>query len=324
MPLDLAVGGPAEPRRQRERQRSPLRLRHDGLLRALPKQAQLILADTALHPENQAIIGQRQVIDLIEIGHERIEMPADLEQLRPVLGVAREAGGFEAQDDADMAQGHFGRHVLEAGPVSEAARRDAEVIDNGGGMVPAQRDGPLAEAELEARTLRVITNLLWTGLTDIDDGRALEMRRGDPIGHHAWPPAPRGRWSRRAGAARPTLGSAPAALGRPAPREVRARRAGTAASDGWVSMNVFGASQPSLEGIDSSAGSDPRARMSSNARRSCSAVIATTGLPRVKRAHVAASVIHKGSVPRVPSDSSQNSTSPWPHGTRRFTRALWP
>jgi hypothetical protein len=75
------------------------------LLRGLPKQAELILADTAFHAENQAIIGQRQVIDLIEIGDEGVEVPADLEQLGPVFGVAREPGGFEAQDDADLAQG---------------------------------------------------------------------------------------------------------------------------------------------------------------------------------------------------------------------------
>jgi len=62
-----------------------------------------------------------------------------------------------------MAQGDFGRHVLEAGPAGEAAGRDAEVIDNGGGIVPAKGDGLLAEAELEASTLRVVTNLLRAG-----------------------------------------------------------------------------------------------------------------------------------------------------------------
>src|SRR6266511_1344206 len=170
MPLDLAVGGPAEPRWEGKRQRAALGLRDNGLLRALPKQAELILADTASHAENQAIIGQRQVIDLIEIGDEGVEVPADLEQLGPVFGVAREPGGFEAQDDADMAQGDFGRHVLEAGPVGEAAGRDAEVIHNDAGIAPAEGDGLVAEAELDAGALRVVANLLGAGLADIDDG----------------------------------------------------------------------------------------------------------------------------------------------------------
>ena len=71
--------GPAEPRRQRKRQRAALGLGDNGLLRALPKQAELILADAAFDAEDQAIIGQRQVIDLIEIGDEGVEVPADLE-----------------------------------------------------------------------------------------------------------------------------------------------------------------------------------------------------------------------------------------------------
>ena len=134
MQLDLAIGGPAQPRRQRKRQRAALGLRANGLLRALPKQAELVLADTALHAEDQPIIGQRQVIDLIEIGHQGGEVPAELEQLGPVFRVAREAGGFEAQDDADVAQGDLGRQVLEAGPVGEAAGRDAEVVHDGDGV----------------------------------------------------------------------------------------------------------------------------------------------------------------------------------------------
>jgi hypothetical protein len=75
----------------------------------LPKQAELVLADTAFDAEDQPIIGQGQIIDLIEIGDQRIEVPADLEQLGPVFGVAREPGGLEAQDDADMAERDFGR-----------------------------------------------------------------------------------------------------------------------------------------------------------------------------------------------------------------------
>jgi hypothetical protein len=41
-----------------------------------------------LHAEDQPIIGQRQVIDLIEIDPEGVEVPAELDQLRPVLGPA--------------------------------------------------------------------------------------------------------------------------------------------------------------------------------------------------------------------------------------------
>jgi hypothetical protein len=44
----------------------------------------------------------------------------------------------------------------------------------------------------------------------------------------------------------------------------------------------------------------------------------------VRTAHAAAFVIHAGSVPLVPSGSSQNSNSPSADGTRRLTRVTWP
>ncbi len=69
----------AEPGRQRKVQLAARRLRANRLLRSLPKQAELVLADTPVHPEDQPIVGQRQVIDLIEIGHQGSEVPAELE-----------------------------------------------------------------------------------------------------------------------------------------------------------------------------------------------------------------------------------------------------
>jgi hypothetical protein len=121
MELDVAIGGPAQSGRQRELQRAALGFRANGLLRALPKQAELILADTALHAEDQPIVGQRQIIDLIEIGHQGGEESAELEQLGPVLRVAGETRGFEAQDDADVPQRDLRHQVLEAGPMGEAS-----------------------------------------------------------------------------------------------------------------------------------------------------------------------------------------------------------
>jgi len=110
---------------------------------------------------------------------QRSEVPADLEQLGPVLGVAREPGGFEAQDDADMAQGDFGRHVLEAGPLGKAAGRDAEVVQDSDGIAPAEGAGLVAEADLDAGALGVVTHLLGAGLADVDDGRSRQMIGGD-------------------------------------------------------------------------------------------------------------------------------------------------
>jgi hypothetical protein len=62
----------------------------------------------------------------------------------------------------------------------------------------------------------------------------------------------------------------------------------------------------------------------SNSRSSWSAAIDTTGGPTVSAAHAAASVIHAGRAPVVPSGSSQNSTALVRRGTVRLTRAIWP
>jgi hypothetical protein len=52
--------------------------------------------------------------------------------------------------------------------------------------------------------------------------------------------------------------------------------------------------------------------------------MATTAWPTLRTAQAAASVIHEGSAPLVPSGSSQNSNSPLPRRRPRFMRAVRP
>jgi hypothetical protein len=140
MQFDPAIRGPPQPSRQRELERAPLGLRANGFLGALPEQAELILADAALHAQDQPVVGQREVVDLIEIGHQGGEESAELEELGPVLRVAGEARGFETQDHADVPQGDLRDQVLEAGPMCKAGGRDAEVIYHGDRLQPAEGD----------------------------------------------------------------------------------------------------------------------------------------------------------------------------------------
>ena len=63
-------------------------------------------------------------------------------------------GSLEAQDDADRTLGDFGRHVLEAGPMGETARRDADAVQDGDGIAPAEGDGLVAEARPGCRCAR--------------------------------------------------------------------------------------------------------------------------------------------------------------------------
>jgi hypothetical protein len=114
----------------------------------LPKYAERVRADTAFDAEDQAIIGQGQIIDLIEIGDERIAVPADLEQLGPVFGVAGEPGGLEAQDDADRAERDFGRPVRTSS-IGSTYRSTPGIA---AGSSYSKRTGASSESSMSGRT----------------------------------------------------------------------------------------------------------------------------------------------------------------------------
>ena len=69
---------------------------------------QLSLAHGALEAEQQSVVEHRGMIDAVGIADESVSEAAEIEQAIPVGVVAGEAGDFEAEHDADMAEGDFG------------------------------------------------------------------------------------------------------------------------------------------------------------------------------------------------------------------------
>ena len=81
------------------------------------------------------------MIDAIGIADEGVGETAKIEQAIPVGIVAGEAGDFEAEHDADMAESDFGGKTGEAIALNDAGSGNAEVFVNNDNLLrrPAQR-----------------------------------------------------------------------------------------------------------------------------------------------------------------------------------------
>src|SRR5258706_6039272 len=95
-----------------------------------PQYMRLGFAHGAFETEYQAIVEQRRMIDAVAITDEGIGETAKIEQAIPVGGVAGEARDFEAEHDADMAEGDFGDQTGEAASLNDAGSGNPEVFIN--------------------------------------------------------------------------------------------------------------------------------------------------------------------------------------------------
>ena len=149
--------------------------------------------DRALDLQHQAVVGDGDVINLLQVCDQGVEVATHLEQVSPVPGVTREPRGFDAKYDAGLAQGDLSQQPLESRSVCEATRRDPLVVFDESWIGPAKGDRLLAEAALESCALGVLADLLRIRLADIDDGAPLEMPRSNAMlvsRIHGAPPVP--------------------------------------------------------------------------------------------------------------------------------------
>jgi len=130
-------------------------------------------AERAFDPEDQLVIEEIHIVDVFVVTDERVEDPAQLEQVAPVRVGAREARELAAEDDADLAEGHRGQQVLEAiawGRAQGGAPAQVRVDDVD--LSPAKRAGPIRQGVLQALALEVLLHLALRGLPQIHDGGA--------------------------------------------------------------------------------------------------------------------------------------------------------
>jgi hypothetical protein len=109
-------------------QLSPPRLRAGGVEHPRAQDAQLELANAALHPEQKAIVGATRVVDTIEIDDARLDEPTELEKVMPIAAVPGEPRGVEAENGANLAGAQPSDELLKPRPGDGAARRATEVV----------------------------------------------------------------------------------------------------------------------------------------------------------------------------------------------------
>ena len=105
-----------------------------------------------------------------------------------IAPVASEPGGFEAVDGADPSLAHGSDELLEAGTDHQAGARAAQIVVDGGDGGEASGLGRVGKGILASLALQVAEDLREGGLTDVDDGGAGEVVRGD-LRAHRHPPS---------------------------------------------------------------------------------------------------------------------------------------
>jgi len=103
----------------------------DPAAQTAPQQMQLSFAHGAFQAEQQTIIEGGRIIDTLLIKDQRVRVSAKLQQLLPVDRIARQAGHFEPEHNADLAKSHCGDQLLE--PITSRAvrpRRSEILIDH--------------------------------------------------------------------------------------------------------------------------------------------------------------------------------------------------
>lgn len=137
----------------------------------LLQQVQLVLAEGPLQPQQHPVIVDPQVVDPLGIADEGVHHPAEVQQMLPILAVPSEAGGLDAQHDADVAQSHLGDQPQET--------RTAMLLGAGVPLIvidhdhlfpgPSQGHKGLGEPILPTLALLAKLNLDWRGLTHVGE-----------------------------------------------------------------------------------------------------------------------------------------------------------
>src|ERR1700740_2527083 len=153
---------------------------------------QLCFRHCSFEAEQQAIIENCRMIDAIAIADQRVGDTAEIEQAVPIGIVAREAGHFEAEHDADMSERDFCGEMGEAAALDDAVAGQAEVFVDHDDLLrrPAKRGCLRDQSILTLRGFAIVLDLSGGGLAKIDVSRAAQMRSADlcDVTHRLPPP----------------------------------------------------------------------------------------------------------------------------------------
>ena len=190
--VDVVKGVTHQPDWEREGQFPTSSFVQESGSHACSDGVQLQLGELAFEAQEQASIGRARIVDPIVVSDETAPIAAHIQQRIPIGAVAREAGHLHRQNDAHLAQRHFGYQFLKTCAMLSRGCGQAEIGINDLHIlgVPAQALGALLEGVLQAQALLIGDLLMRRGLPDVNDRFLLQVLRRDQFGcAHGLPPA---------------------------------------------------------------------------------------------------------------------------------------
>ena len=165
-----------------------------GVEHARTEHAELELADSTLHAEQQSIVRPAGIVDAVQVDDSRLDQAAELEQMMPVAAVAGQPGGVEAQHRADFPGAQRCDQPLEARPRHHPAGGAAEIVIDHLDLAEPPAPCDVDELVLAPLALEVALDLGLGGLPNIDYRFALQHRGRQEISvRHRHAPPPRRR-----------------------------------------------------------------------------------------------------------------------------------
>jgi len=144
---------------------------------------QLRLAHDAGQAEQQTVVIGAWVVEPLAVGDQHAEQRAQLQKLMPVVVVACQARGVQAQHQPRLAQPDLGDQPLKAVPVVAGSSRLPEiVVDHLDPILgPPEQDRSINEPVLQLGALLVLADLSGGGLPHVDVGQLRSMRCRDRV-----------------------------------------------------------------------------------------------------------------------------------------------
>lgn len=200
--LDPQVGIKPEPivavpdiaDRNTQAQFSPARFGAGRVKHARSQDAQLELADAALHAQQQSIVRTTGIVHPVEINDARFNQAAQLEEMVPIPSVAGKARCVEAEHCTDLARAQAAHQSFETRTVDSAAGGTTKVIIDHIDIAEAPATRNIDKLILPPLALQIVLDLTWGGLSNVDHSLALQHCGGkEVIARHRSPPSPRRR-----------------------------------------------------------------------------------------------------------------------------------
>lgn len=136
---------------------------------------------------SRTIIELARIVDTLTVDDEGVRESAEIEELIPIAIVAGQPRDVETDDSAGVPEADLGHEALEARTPGSRRAGLAEIFVDHDHLAPAQAACVVLQVVLTAAALVMMTDLRERGLTDVHEGRTVQMLGADLLvtDHHA-------------------------------------------------------------------------------------------------------------------------------------------